>query len=50
MLNLLYDYERIPVDVAARRRKAIMAVSRIVGKAKDKVCLECRSGIHRPDE
>ncbi len=50
MLNVLYDYGRIAVDVALRTCKAIMAVCGVVGKAKDKVCSEWLSGIHRPEE
>ena len=50
MLNLLYDYRRMAVDLAARTRQAIMAVCGVVGKKKDKVCSEWLSGIHRLDE
>lgn len=50
MLDLLYDYGRTAVDVAPRTRKATMAVCGVVGKAKDMVCSEWLSGIHRPND
>ena len=33
-VNVLYDYDRITVDVAPRTRTAIMAVCGFVGKAE----------------